>query len=225
MVDEACAQHKGECLMKTVRFVFMLALTLMLLASLVGCTTSESITPAKNRGLPTAGPDTYIKNIQAGIEPAFTGTVVSPSEAKAKTGMTARLAKNPTLTGNLKKIYAYIPSAEEAKQDARKALAMPYSNGLTIVEEAWPTEPDWAAETAVPTFNGRPPDEVIGAQPVLTKVAGFQGMLTPEWTSTGATTKLPPQLQWWENGVRYHILPWKLGYTSDQLMQVAESMY
>jgi hypothetical protein len=225
VVDEARAQHKGECLMKTTRFVFMLALTLLLLASLVGCTKTESLTPAKTRGVPVAGPDSYIKNIQAGIEPARTGIVVSPSEAKAISGMTAKLAKNPALTGNLKKIYAYIPTAEEAKQDARKALAMSYSNGLTIVEEAWPTEPDWAAETAVPTFNGRPPDEVIGAQPVRTKVGGFQGMLTPEWTSPGAKTKLPPQLQWWENGVRYHILPWKLGYTSDQLMKVAESMY
>lgn len=212
--------------MKIIKLFTQLTIALLFLASIVGCGSGPTVsksTSSLNGDLTTAGPDSFFKDIQAGKERVFTGIPVNAREAKAKTGIEVRLANDTKLTGGLKGIYAYIPSAEETKQDARMGLAIHYSGGIDISEEACPKEPDWAAETAVPTFNGRPPDVVTGAIPVRCKVAGFSGMANAEWTSGG--TKLPPQLHWWENGVRYHIMPWKLGYTSEQLMQIAESMY
>lgn len=180
-------------------------------------------------GYANAGPSSYMRDIQAGVEPQLPGPAISASEAKAKTGISVRLPKNTVLTGKLNGIYPNIPPAEVLKDpnnDAHTSLTLIFANGLGLEEEACPIQPDWAAESAVPTFNGRPPDAVIGAQPIPAKVAGFQGMSTPEWTSPGTNpSKLPPQLQWWENGVRYHLIPWKLGYTGDELMQVASSMY
>lgn len=229
--------------MKTARILVMFTLAAILLATAAGCSGSSvsksvpATTPALAKkmsppsgGSPSAGLfDSYVRAIQAGIEPHLPGPAISASEAKAKTGISVRLPKNTELTGKLKGIYPNIPPPEilkDPQNDAHMQLSLIFTNGLGIEEEAWNKQPDWAAEAAVPTMNGKPPDETIGAEPILTKVAGFQGMFTPEWTSPGPNPyKLPPQLQWWENGVRYHMLPWKLGYTVEQLMEIANSMY
>src|SRR5450759_1744258 len=70
-------------------------------------TTSSQVTssPPPSGGSPSAGVDSYVRDIQAGIEPHLPGPAISASEAKAKTGISVRLPKNTKLTGNLKGIY------------------------------------------------------------------------------------------------------------------------
>ena len=216
--------------MKTARILVVLTSAALLFATLSGCSGSPVSTgepETTSAGSPRAGIDAAV---QSGTEPHMQGPAVSAAEAKAQTGISLRVPKNTQLTGELKGIYPNNNQPQEeskaAQKNTPKAVTLLFTNGLGIEEEACPVEPDWAAEAAIPTMNGKPPDEIIGAQLILTKVAGFQGMFTPEWTSPGPNPyKLPPQLQWWENGVRYHMLPWKLGYTVEQLMEIANSMY
>ncbi|MBU4302685.1 MAG: hypothetical protein KKE79_04330 [Actinobacteria bacterium] len=224
--------------MKTTRILVMCALAAILFATAAGCTgpVSKNV-PATTPSLamsesspsaisPSVCYDSYIRNIQAGRRPIPSIPAVSASEAKTKTGISVRLPKNTKLTGKLMGIYPYISASESPQLGANPQLGLHFTNCIIIDEEACKEKPDFEAEAAGPTFNGKPADEIIGSEATLVKVAGFQGMLRPEWTSGGATPyKLPPQLQWWENGVRYFMSAWKLGYSGQQLLDIANSMY
>lgn len=57
-------------------------------------------------------------------------------------------------------------------------------------------------------------------------IAGHQGKACAPW-HIGEYKKvtMPPQVFWWDNGLQFGIVPYKLGFTEEQLLKVAESMY
>jgi hypothetical protein len=221
--------------MKTARILVMCVLAVILFATAAGCNGSVSrdvpaTTPSLAMSESSPGPttpsvvfDAYVRNIQAGIEPIPSIPAVSPSEAKTKTGISVRLPKNTELSGKLKGIYPDTSASENPE------LCLGFTNGILINEEIWKEKPDYAAEIAAEADDRiRATGSTQGFDWTLVQVAGFQGKLLPETALEGADQegyKLPPHLEWWENGIRYHMSAWKLGYSGQQLLDIANSMY
>ena len=165
----------------------------------------------------------YIQNFQEGVEPLSPAPPVSSSEAKVKTGISVKLPKDTALTGKLKAIYTDTSAA------GYPGLGMHFTNGILIVEEAWKEEPDFAHEIAIDSDPAtHEPPATPGTNWTLVKVAGFQGKLLPQPAMLGADQKLyelPPQLEWWDNGIKYHMTTWKAGFSGQDLLDIANSMY
>jgi hypothetical protein len=222
--------------MKTNRILVMCALAAILLAAEAGCSGSSvsknvpATTPSQATSVspPYAGSaaldvQKYIQNYQEGIEPTTSIPPVSPSEAKTKTGISLRLPKDTALTGELKAIYP------DTSASGNPQLALHFKNGVLIAEEAWKEKPDFAHEIAIdsdPKYHQSP--ATPGSSWTLVAVAGFQGKLLPQPAVLGADQKiceLPPQLEWWNSGIKYRMTTWKMGYSGQQLLDIANSMY
>jgi hypothetical protein len=221
--------------MKTIRILVMCALAAALMATAAGCfgsSVSKNV-PATTPTQATSGSAPYIGatslmndasavKMNLGVEPTSPIPPVSPSEAKAKTGISVRLPKDTTLTGELKAIYP------DTSASGNQELCLHFANGILITEEAWKEQSDFAHEIALdsdPKYHQ--PPVTPGSNWILVEVAGFQGKLLPQPAVLGADQiyQLPPMLEWWENGVKYWMSAWKLGYSGQQLLDIANSMY
>ena len=107
--------------------------------------------------------------------------------------------------------------------------ALRYSSGFFTGGEIMVEKPDYGAQIADDAeFKKQPNTWSIGADYHIVNVAGFEGKAQPPYELVGwdgETYGMPATIRWWDNGVEYAVIPWKLGLTENQLMQVAESMY
>lgn len=167
--------------------------------------------------------DEWIRAIQQGEEPVPDSPKVSLSEAERNTGIKARIP-NDTLGGMVKGVYTDTSASQNPQ------LSMILDNGVIIIEEATAFAVDYGAMVeATAKEMSAPGRKIIGAiGQRLISIAGNAGYAIPVNTVPGADNKeyeLPPQVEWWDNAVRYHITLWKLGLTDQQLIKIAESMY
>jgi len=189
-----------------------------------GSTQTKAVGNSTSGGLITASTtfDAYVRRVQKGIEPQAVIPSVKLEDAQKQVGIKAKFSKE-TLGGKLKSIYAETSASGNPEIDLR------YSSSLDIGEEVMKGKPDYAADIAANAEENKKPGVThIGADYHIVNVAGFEGKAKPPYEFKGydgKTYKLPPDIYWWDNGIQYSIVPWKLGLTENQLMQVAESMY
>jgi hypothetical protein len=219
--------------MKATRVLVICSLAVLLLATAVGCSgqavskkpasRAPSQTNDSQPGFTGSVTQAAVQDLQEGVEPTTQIPAASPSEAQAKTGIALKLPKDDSITGNLKAIYP------DTSASGNPELCLHFNNGVLISEEAWKEQPDFAHEIALDTDpKYHEPPATPGSNWALVKVAGFQGKLLPQPAVLGADQKvqqLAPILEWWSNGVRYRMSVWKLGFSGDQLLKIANSMY
>jgi hypothetical protein len=219
--------------MKTTRILIICSLAAFLLATAVGCSgqavskkpsaTAPSQAKSGSPAFVGSVTETAVQNIQEGVEPSTQIPAVSPSAAQAKTGIALKLPKDTSTAGDLKAIYP------DTSASGNPELCLHFTNGVLISEEAWKTQPDFAKEIASDSdpVHHEPP-LTPGSNWKLVDVAGFQGKLLPQPAVLGPDQKvhqLAPMLEWWANGVKYWMSAWKLGYSGEQLLDIANSMY
>lgn len=164
-----------------------------------------------------------VQNYQEGVEPTTQIPPTGPAEAQAKSGVAVKLPKDNSVTGNLKAVYPDTSASGNAEN------CLHFNNGVLLSEEAWKDKPDFAHEIAQdsdPKYHD--PPVTAGSNWTLVKVAGFDGKMLPQPAILGADGKvqpLPPILEWWADGVRYRLSVWKAGFTGNQLLRIANSMY
>ncbi|GEM_PF-5697538 len=164
--------------------------------------------------------DTYVRAIQEGKEPWSPTPPVSLEKAEKEVGIKARFPKE-TLGGKLKTVYI------NNTADGRKGICLRYTSGFSIGEDVLKKKPDYRAFIASDVKERTRCSKVIGADYHIVNVAGFEGKAKPPYEFVGFdgnTYRLPPDVCWWEDGVEYAIVPWKLGFTEEQLIEVAESI-
>lgn len=223
--------------MKYFKALFVTVVLCIILAMGVGC--SDSSTAKDDRARIASGkivdPSSYAgacygsidagqiaSNYQKGIEPPGMVEATSAEEAEKITGIKIRYP-NLKLTGGVKAIYP------EKSASANWQIAIHFYDGVMVSEEKWEEEIDYSqviAQTMDPATHEKPANE--GSVRKLVDVAGHQGQLLPEPAVRGADGELiylQPQVEWWDNGIRYHMLPWNTNFTGDDLLKIANSMY
>lgn len=217
--------------MKTSRMLIVCSLAAALVLIAVGCSGPVvSQKPTTSAKVPSGQPafvgsvkQMAVQNYQDGVEPTTQIPPASPAEAQAKTGVAVKLPKDNSVTGNLKAVYPDTSASGNAEN------CLHFNNGVLLSEEAWKDKPDFAHEIAQdsdPKYHD--PPVTAGSNWALVKVAGFDGKILPQPAVLGADGKvqpLPPILEWWADGVRYRLSVWKGGFTGDQLLRIANSMY
>lgn len=165
--------------------------------------------------------DSYVMAIQEGKEPGSPTPPVSLEKAEKEVGIKVRLPKE-TLGGELKAVYI------NTTADGRGGICLRYTSGFSTGADVMKKKPDYQAEIAADVEARKEVSTKIGADYHIVNVAGFEGKAQPPYEFVGfdgKTYKLPPSLEWWDNGRQYVVIPWKLGFTEADLMKVAESMY
>ena len=162
-----------------------------------------------------------VMQIQSGVEPQPTLPSVTREEAEKQNGINVKLPKI-TFGGVLKGIYV-APSAS-----GNPNTTVIYSSGFAIDEQMLKEKPDYRAQIADQAATKKSASVYIGADYHVVSVAGSEGKVSPGYSFVGLDNKeykMPPQLYWWDNGVQYLISCWKLGFSEQQLLEVAESIY
>lgn len=166
--------------------------------------------------------DAELMKYKEGKEPTSETPNVSPEKAYKQTGIKLKFPKE-TLGGKLRNI------GTGKSSPGNWQAVMRYSSGFFAGGEIMVEKPDYRASIAADAeFEKQPNSGHIGADYHIVNVAGFEGKAQPPYEFVGYdgnTYKLPPDIYWWDNGIEYAVIPWKLGLTENQLMQVAESMY
>lgn len=216
--------------------VTCMAMTIALMVFSGGCGTEKTQTKAASDGITASKGDVegglisgsiifnaHVRRLQKGVRPTPPIPSVSQKEAEKQVGIKLKLPKE-TLGGKLIGIYT------DKTADGLPGIAVHYSSGFAYGPVVMKDKPDYKARIAAYAEDRKNPAmEIIGADYHIVNVAGFEGQSQPPYEfvslGDGKTYKLPPSLDWWENGIEYRITPWKLGFTEADLMKVAESMY
>ncbi|MBN2169073.1 MAG: hypothetical protein JW738_07500 [Actinobacteria bacterium] len=159
-----------------------------------------------------------------GVKPTPMVPSISLKEAEKKAGIKAKLPRVGEITGDREEVYFDISASENPQ------ISVYYSNGIIIGNEVWKEKPDYIAQLEADKAASNGPSLMSGFSEELIKVEGHQGILWPRVLSNTLSYSIagfvsPPQLEWWDDGVKYHINSWNLGFTEDQLLEIAESMY
>lgn len=169
----------------------------------------------------SAGFDQYVRQTQEGVQPKPDLPNLSPEEAQKQDGIKTKL---PTITfdGKLEGVYAATSAS------GQPATTIIYSSGFSIDEQVLKEKPDYGAQIATDAQSKKEASVYIGGDYHPVMIAGFEGKAASGYSFVGLDKKeykMPPQLYWWENGVQYIVTCWKLGFTEQQLIELAESMY
>lgn len=172
-------------------------------------------------------------NEEGGIKPPANIPVppkVTLEEAEKYIGAKLRAPKE-TFGGKLEGIYT------DKSASGNRITTLAYDNGIGIGAEVWKEKPDFRLEAEHEAADAKRAEEDplytrMGAVPHVVEVAGIEMLSSPTYyfehiSDKGKTEvwSLPPDLQWWDNGIKYYVAPYKLGFTEEQLMSIAKSMY
>lgn len=165
------------------------------------------------------GPDASLSVY--GIRPVPTTPSIPLKEAEKKAGIKARLPKAEKITGEREGVYFEMSASENPQ------IVVHYGNGIMVANEVWKEKFDYVAllQADAKMLSG------VSSQPgKLVEVAGHQGMLLSgtgynNEPQAGICYVMPPQLEWWHDGVKFYISSWNFNFTEEQLLEIAESMY
>ena len=155
---------------------------------------------------------------------------VSLEEAEKHIGTKLRIPKE-TFGGKLTGMWTGTSAS------CNRVASLGYDNGIGVGAEVWKEKPDFRAEAASDAALAKQAEEDpnitrIGAVPHVVEVAGFEMLSYPTYYFEHSGDKgeieiwsLPPMLYWWDNGIKYHVGLWKLGFSEEQLWSIAKSMY
>ena len=155
---------------------------------------------------------------------------VTLEEAEEHIGTKLRIPKE-TLGGKLTGIWTGTSAS------CNREASLGYDNGIAVGAEVWKEKPDFRVQAAHEAASAKQAEEDpnitrIGAVPHVVEVAGFEMLSYPTYYFEHSGDKgeieiwsLPPMLYWWDNGIKYHVGLWKLGFSEEQLWSIAKSMY
>lgn len=171
----------------------------------------------------------YELNGGGGIKPPDGIPKVSLEEAEEYIGADLRVPRE-TLGGTLDGCYNWPSESPD-----NNSTSLVYSSGFSVLAEVYKKKIDFRlnAEADIAAAKRSEEDPLytrIGAIGHVVEVAGFEMLAYPPFElpgedKDGKTYSLPPNLNWWDDGIRYVISPMKLGFTEELLIKIAESMY
>lgn len=184
-------------------------------------TSEQNSSPVAMSITKSASFDTLVRSIQEGKEPKPNGPSLTAEEARKRNGINI-IFPDKARSGNISVIYT------ETSASGNPVTTVICDSGFTLMEEMMTQKPDYAAQIATAEQTKNEASEYLAGDKYQVTIAGHDGLAAKPYSFTGYDGKeygMPPQLYWWSDGIQYSIMPYKLGFTDTQLIEIAESMY